>query len=86
MCATNSELQWFSFLYIKRKSAKMLLKPLFASGSLIAVLLSFVFLVRSAMYEVRSSVSLAVLVLCLGHWCPLVDWSSSINKLNLFLH
>lgn len=86
MYATNSELQWFSFLCIKRKLAKIFLKPLFACGSLTTVLLSFIFLVNSVMYEVRSSVSLAVLVLCLGHWCPLVDWSSSINKLNLFLH
>lgn len=41
---------------------------------------------KFCVYEVMSGVFVAVLVLCLGHWCPLVDWSSSISRLNLFLH
>lgn len=86
ICATNSELQWFSFLYIKRKFTKIFLKPLFVCGSSISVQLSSVLGVNSVAYEVRSSVFVAELVLCLEHWCPLVDWSSSINRLNLFLH
>lgn len=61
------------FLYMKRKLAKIFLKPLFACGSLISVQLSSVVGVNSVMYEVRSSVFVLVLVLCVEHWCPLVD-------------
>lgn len=69
----------------KANCQKYFLKSLFACGNLITLQLSFIFDVNSVVYEVRSSVSLAVLLLCLGHWCPLVDWSSSINQVELVL-
>jgi len=72
-------------VFIKSKLSKMFFEVfvfLVAIGYLYSCPLSPV---NSVMYEVRASISLAVLLLCLGLWCPLVGWSGSINQVKLVL-